>query len=217
MVKLLRHFVLALLGLAAVAGTANARDLDRELHALQTRWAEITYQTPEQGRSKAYERLAAQAAALSQAFPRRAEPRIWEGIILGSYAGAEGGLAALGLAKQARARLEQALELDAKALAGSAYTSLGSLYYKVPGWPLGFGDDQRAGAYLRQALALNPVGIDPNYFYADYLAEQGDYAGAAEHLRQALAAPDRPGRAVADAGRRAEARALLERVDRHLQ
>ena len=75
----------------------------------------------------------------------------------------EGGLGALGLVKQAKASLEQALAIDPQALAGSAYTSLGSLYYQVTGWPLGFGDDDKAEAMLKQSLAINPDGIDPNY------------------------------------------------------
>ena len=42
--------------------------------------------------------------------PTRAEALIWEGIIESSYAGAKGGLGALGLAKEARGNLEAALE-----------------------------------------------------------------------------------------------------------
>ena len=52
-------------------------------------------------------------------------------------------LGALGLAKQARADFEQAIKLDPTALDGSAYTSLGVLYYSVPGWPV---DEFFAGA-----------------------------------------------------------------------
>ena len=44
-----------------------------------------------------------------------------------------------------------ALAIDPKALAGSAYTSLGSLYYQVPGWPIGFGDDKKAREMLEAA------------------------------------------------------------------
>jgi len=105
--------------------------------------------------------------------------------IVASHAGAKGGFGALSLAKQAKQALEHALALDAKALEGSAYTSLGSLYYQVPGWPIGFGDDRKAREFLQQALALNPDGIDPNFFLGDYLYRKGDYAGA----RQALETP----------------------------
>ncbi len=73
------------------------------------------------------------AGAVRTKYADRAEPEIWYGIIVASYAGAKGGLGALSLAKDAKQALEHALAIDPKALAGSAYTSLGSLYYQVPG------------------------------------------------------------------------------------
>ena len=57
-------------------------------------------------------------------------------------------------------------------LNGSVYTSLGSLYYQVPGWPIGFGSDKKAESYLKKALAVNPDGMDPNYFYGDFMLQE---------------------------------------------
>ena len=42
----------------------------------------------------------------------------------------------------------------------------------------GFGDDKKAMEMLDNALAINPVGIDPNYFLGDMLYRTGDYEGA---------------------------------------
>lgn len=109
------------------------------------------------------------------------------------------------------------MAIDPQALAGSAYTSLGSLYYQVPGWPIGFGDDEKAEKMLTQALAINPDGLDPNYFYGDFLQRQKRYEEARAALEKALAAKDRPGRELADKGRRAEATALLQQVESKLQ
>jgi tetratricopeptide (TPR) repeat protein len=145
-------------------------------------------------------------------YPDRAEPEIWYGIIVASHAGAKGGFGALSLAKDARAALEHALQLDPKALSGSAYTSLGSLYYQVPGWPIGFGDSHKARELLNQALLLNPDGIDPNYFLGDYLYRQGDVEGARAALARALKAPPRADRPLADEGRRKEIRDLLAKL-----
>lgn len=92
---------------------------------------------------------------------------------------------------------------------GSIYATLGSLYGKVPGWPIGFGDRKKAREYLDKAIAIDPSSIDSNYFYADFLVDQADYASAAQYLKRALAAPPRPGRNDADAGRRAEAQKML--------
>ncbi|MCF5879317.1 tetratricopeptide repeat protein, partial [Aeromonas veronii] len=126
--------------------------------------------------------------------------------------GPNGGGGALGLVKEAKAKLELALKQDPKVLDGSAYTSLGSLYYQVPGWPVGFGDDEKAEQLLKQALAINPDGIDPNFFYGDFLLDQGRKAEAKTYLDKALAAPARPGREVADEGRRMEIRDRLAKL-----
>jgi len=104
------------------------------------------------------------------------------------------------------------VKINGDALNGSAYTSLGALYYKVPGWPLGFGDHDKAAEYLRKALALNPDGIDPNFFYGELLLEDGDSAKAMLYLQKALAATPRPDRPVADAGRRGEISALIAKA-----
>lgn len=181
------------------------------LQQLQGRWAQINYQTAEQQREAAFAKLAAEAdkAVASEPAP---ELLIWHGIIYSTWAGAKGGLGALALVKQARADFERSLQLDPQALQGSAYTSLGSLYYQVPGWPIGFGDDEKAEQLLKQALALNPDGIDPNYFYADFLQRAGRYAEALQVLERAQQAPARPGRELADAGRHKEVEALLSKV-----
>ncbi|HEU4352881.1 MAG TPA: tetratricopeptide repeat protein [Burkholderiales bacterium] len=189
--------------LAALAG------LDEDVSALQTEWARIKYERPAAEQEKAFAELTKSADAVRGKYAGRAEPQIWYGIIAASYAGARGGLGALSLAKDAKKALEQALEIDPKALDGSAYTSLGSLYYQVPGWPIGFGNDDKAREMLGKALALNPDGIDPNYFMGDFLYRKGDYAAAKEALNKALKAPPRSGRAIADEGRRKEIEALL--------
>lgn len=203
-----------LVSLPSFALTASG---EQSLKQLQSRWAEINYQTPEAQREAAFAKLAGEAEVALKAEPQAPELLIWRGIILSTWAGAKGGLGALDLVKQARGQFEQAIKLDAKALDGSAYTSLGSLYYQVPGWPVGFGDDERAEQLLKQALVLNPDGIDPNYFYGDFLLREKRYAEAEKMLQKALAAPPRPGREVADAGRRKEAQALLEKAQAKLR
>ena len=187
-----------------------AATLETELADIQHRWAEIQYQVPEGEKEKAFEGLAGEAEAFVAHYPDRAEPLIWQGIVLSTYAGAKGGLGALGLVKDARESLEAALAIDPDALDGSAYTSLGSLYYQVPGWPLSFGDDDMARQYLQEALAINPDGMDANFFFGDFLLDQGEPERARGYLQKVLEAPDRPGRETADAGRREEAKSRLD-------
>jgi tetratricopeptide (TPR) repeat protein len=196
----------------AVAETASTPAFDAELLAIQTDWARANYQLDGDAQEAAFDKLIEQAAAFTARNPGRAEPLIWEGIVLSTAAGVKGGLGALGLAKQSRARLDAALAIDPSALQGSAYTSLGTLYHKVPGFPIGFGSDKKAREYLEKALAINPTGIDPNYFYGEFLLDEGEDAAARRHLEKALQAPPRPNREVADEGRRNEVRALLAKI-----
>jgi tetratricopeptide (TPR) repeat protein len=191
---------------------AVAAPLDDAVTELQRDWEVIRYQTPAAEREKRFEALAAKAHHASESFPGRSEPLVWEGIVVSSLAGEKGGLGALGLVKQAKTLYEQAIGIDAKALDGSAYNSLGVLYYKVPGWPLGFGDKAKARELLQKALAINPQGIDPNYFYGEFLVETDHPDEAVTYLERALQAPPRPGRQIADTGRREEVRSLLAKV-----
>jgi tetratricopeptide (TPR) repeat protein len=191
---------------------AAAGPVEDTVAELQRDWEVVRYQSAPTEREKRFEVLAARAHKASEAHPGRSEPLVWEGIILSSLAGEKGGLGALGMVKQAKALYESAIQIDGNALEGSAYNSLGVLYYKVPGWPVGFGDKAKARELLQKALAINPKGIDPNFFYAEYLMEVKQPEEAIAYLERALQAPPRPGRQVADTGRREEARALLDKL-----
>lgn len=211
--NILRSKLLASILFLASVGSVSAAAPEAELLEIQQSWARINYSTNSAEQKAAeFGQLAAKAAALASSQPGRAEPMVWHGIALSSQAGAKGGLGALSLAKEARSVLEASLKIDATALAGSAHTSLGTLYHKVPGFPIGFGDDKKARKHLEAALKLNPTGIDPNFFYAEFLLDKGETALAIKHLKLAQAAPARPGREVADAGRRQEIMALLSKT-----
>ena len=210
--KMHRYLFSCVALLATLTAGAATPDpaFDAELLAIQQAWAKINYETPAgDARNEAFDALEKRAEAFTKQHPGRAEALIWEGIIESSYAGAKGGLGALGLAKEARSNLEAAMKIDPNALNGSAYTSLGTLYYRVPGFPVGFGDHDKARKLLQEALKINPNGIDPNYFYADFLVKEGEHAAALPYLEKAARAPARPGREVADKGRRAEIDALM--------
>ncbi len=203
---------LAIAGFIAAPALAEPAALDARIDAMARAWDHANYEVQGPAKVSQLAAIAAQAGALVKQYPTRAEPLIWKGIALSTEAGAKGGIGALGLAKDAKASLEKAEKIDATALNGSVYTSLGSLYYQVPGFPVGFGDKTKARAYLRKALAANPNGVDSNFFYADFLIHEGQYAEAERALQKALAAPARAGREIADRGRHAEAAALLAQV-----
>lgn len=191
-----------------VASAAPADDVAR----LQRGWEQIKYQTPAAVQEQQFRQLLGEAEQVAARNPGSADVLIWYAIVESTYAGAKGGLGALKHAKNARQTLERAIAIDPGALSGSGYTSLGSLYYQVPGWPIGFGDDKKAEEFLKKGLAANPDGIDPNFFYGDYLFRKGDLDNAERYLRKALQAPPRQGRKAADEGRRGEIAQLLEKI-----
>ncbi|MEH6472319.1 MAG: hypothetical protein V7752_13810 [Halopseudomonas sp.] len=201
---------LAILCLSINTQAANGSEATAEL---QQRWAQIKYRLPDKQHEEAFEQLTSVANQFVTEHPKSAELLIWQGIILSTYAGEKGGLGALSLVDKAKQSFEQALEIDPKALSGSAYTSLGALYYQVPGWPLSFGNDKKARQLLEKALEIDPNGIDSNFFYADFLVDQKDYILARQMLDKAIMAPNRPHRPLADEGRRQEILNLLMKIE----
>lgn len=183
-----------------------------EVVRLQQDWAEIKYKQPKNQQEQKFASLLKIAEDYVSKAQNDPEILIWYGIVEASYAGARGGLGALGNVKNAKKSFERAIELKPTALDGSAFTSLGSLYYQVPSWPIGFGDNKKALEFLKKGLAANPEGIDPNFFFGDFLFKSGDYANAEQALKKALKAAPRPGRELADEGRRGEIESLLQKI-----
>ncbi|WBT07205.1 hypothetical protein PFY01_05830 [Brevundimonas vesicularis] len=198
-----------------VASVAHADACDDRARGLQQSWDHVNFEVPQGVRMAEMARLNTQADAVVAQCPNRAEPLVWDAIITASEAGLKGGIGALGLVREARTELEQAERINPRALNGSVYVSLGSLYAQVPGAPIGFGNRQRARDYLLRGLAMAPNDVDANFFMGDLLVREHDWNGAARYLQKAIDAPARPGRAVADRGRKAEARALLVRAQQH--
>lgn len=191
-------------------------DMPSDIQQLQHRWAQVNYQLQGKTQLTAFETLIEDAANVAKNYPDAAPVWIWNGIIKSTYAGAKGGLGALKFAKASKADLEHALEIEPQAMNGSAYTSLGTLYFNVPGWPIGFGDDDKAEELLLKALAINPTGIDSNYFYGDYLLSEKRYKEAESFLLKAQSAPKRANRPLADIGRQKEISEALSTVRKKL-
>jgi len=181
------------------------------LEQVQADWAKCQYQTPSGDEQEScFERTIARTRLELKLAGDNPELKVWLAINESSLAGVRGGLGALSLVKEAKSLFEEVIAKSPNTLDGSAFTSLGTLYYKVPGWPVAFGDDKKAEQLLKQALDMNPNGIDANYFYGDFLVQQGRDAEAKHYLLLAQKAPARPQREVADAGRQQEITHLLE-------
>lgn len=207
--------LLACIGLAA-SHAAKADEFGDTLQDIQHRWASANYTEAGGAQKKAFESLLEDARNFAAINPARAEALVWQGIVASTYAGVKGPLGAMSLAKEAREVLMRAEALDPAVLDGSVYTSLGALYFKVPGGLIGFGDKDLAREYLEKALQQNPDGIDSNYFYGEFLLDQKEYGAARTRLLKAKNAPQRADRPLADEGRQREIDALLEQVNRKL-
>lgn len=207
-------FLMLLINGSALAAPTN--DMMQAVQKLQHDWEVIKFNTEKDKQEAAYAELSKKAHGVSEAYPRQAEPLVWEAIILSTYAGAKGGFSALKLVKNARDLLLQAEKINPSALNGSIYASLGNLYHQVPGWPIGFGSDSKARDYFVKALNINPNGLEPNYFYGQLLYDEGEYEKALHTLNRALNAPPRSGREITDAGQRKEIAAIIEDVERQL-
>jgi len=198
-------------------GTAlasNNKAMDADLHAIELQWEHIKFY--EDGSSNQFDHidaLAKFAAGLVEKYPGRVEPLIWEGIVTSEEAGMASTLTALGYAKNAKTLLEQAYKRDPAALDAGAPTSLGVLYYRVPAWPFGFGDNEKARELLTQAVSLAPNGMDANYFYADFLMTQHEYAAAYKVLTHASSLPPQANRPLWDKNRREVIRELMAKAE----
>jgi tetratricopeptide (TPR) repeat protein len=204
-----------LLSFSTLANSNNT--FDSELLSIQHQWAKVNYTLTDDEQEEAFKKLITNVNSFVEQNNDRAEAWVWQGIIQSSFAGAAGGLDGLSYAKKAKKSLEKAIDINGEALDGSAYTSLGILYHKVPGWPIAFGDDDDAKIYLEKALALNPQGIDPNYFYGEFLYDDKNYTEAKNHLLLAQHAPKRPLRPLADESRQNEIQQLMVKVDKKLK
>jgi len=201
---------------SATLAVASEQNFNDKLLAVQHQWAQANYEIKDDQQGKTFEQLAEKAQGLTIEYPQRAESWVWHGIIQSSYANVKGGLGALSLIDNAKAAFEAAISINGQALDGSAHTSLGILYLKVPGWPISFGDEDDAEKHLKMAHAINPKGIDVNFFLAQLYVEQKQWLDAKKHLLIAQKAPKRTLRPLADKYRQQEVLSLLTQIESKL-
>lgn len=186
-----------------------ASELNSAITDLETAWAAAYYRNDETLQKQTYPQLLEKAAALVKRYPLAAEPKIWYATLLATNAEFQSALSALSSLNTAKELLEEAINQNPSALDGSAYVTLGTLYYMVPSWPVSFGDNQMAEQLLQASLKINPTGIDANYFYAAYLLQQDRTTEAEIFLRRAAQAPLRKQQLFADTQLQNEAKQVL--------
>ncbi len=209
-----------LLSLAGTASSLASNDpvMDRDIIRIAETWAHIKYEVKDRNEQHTeITTLDKDASALRLRYPNRAEPLVWYGIINSEEAAMSSGFTALGFAKSSRDLFEKAGAIDPNVLDGAVPLSLGTLYYRVPGFPIAFGNDARARQYFEQAVAIAANGLDVGYFYGDFLIEQHEYDKARRILQKGLQAPVTADRPIWDTGRRREIRELLAQIPKQAE
>ncbi len=204
MIKLLRICMMVLV-VAGVPSLAQADALDA-----YKKWADVKYNKLSEDQKKAeLAVLETQLEAMLAKAPQDVDTKIVLATVRSTHASLIGGLSALPKVKSAKKLFEEAIKQDEKAMDGQAHAILGALYYGVPGWPIAFGDNDKAERHIKKALKISPDGIDANFFWADFLFERSKYAEAEAAFSHVLSLKPRSENAAykaADTGRLEEAR-----------
>jgi tetratricopeptide (TPR) repeat protein len=187
-----------------------AENLNDSLQRIESEWASIYYSMPKQKRGPEYCRLLDKTINLSRQHPNNAEPIIWEAIVKATNADHQDAVSALKAIHEARDLLLKAIQINPQAMSGSAYVTLGTLFYMAPKWPIGFGDETTAEKMLQTALKINPNGIDSNYFYGDFLLANNRLNEAEKYFKRAIAVPARAEQIYADNRLKEDAKLALQ-------
>ena len=187
----------------------SANTLMPEINKIESEWANIYYNKSNSVQGSYFPELLNTTERLCLRHPKAVELKIWQAIIIATNAAFESPFTALESINKAKKILEQTIKDKPTALGGAALVTLGTLYYMTPGWPISFGDQQKAEQLLKRALKINPNSIDSNYFYADFLLNKGDLTKAEKYFKLALNAPSRKKQIFADEQLKKEAKTAL--------
>lgn len=191
---------------------AHALNIMTAIDDIERAWANAYYDQTQTNSSEAYQTLLKQTEALTAEFPARAEPLLWQAILIATDADHQPPIKALAQINRARDLLLQAIKIDPNGVAGSAQVTLGTLYYMAPAWPIAFGDSDKAEQFFLSALKINPNSIEANYFYGDFLQEQNKTSLAESYFKKALTIPARKNQLLADKSLQQQAANALQDV-----
>ncbi len=187
-------FVILLL----VSSVCFANSLTESLNSIESEWAAAYYGLPKEKQQAAYPILLDKLQQLTQSYPNDARVIYWQALVKATSADYQSPLTALQSVHDVRDLLIKAIAINPQVMNGAAYVVLGTLYDKVPSWPIAFGNDNTAKTMLETALKINPNGIASNYFYGKFLLAHDDTPAAKQYFNKALAAPIRPEQPYAD-------------------
>ncbi len=180
---------------------------------LETNWANVRYQTPKEQRMKAFESMLISLDKTPQQCLATADYLIIEAMIKGSMIKLNSSsFSTLKKINTIKKLLKQAINKNPAAMDGLAWTLLGLLYDKSPGWPLSIGDDDKAESAYKKGLKYNPDGIDANFYFGDFLRRKDLPLQAKRYLLKANQAKLGSGREIAHQGRLKDVQRALRKL-----
>ncbi len=197
-----------------VSETKEQKSKKTDLLTFQKEWARIVFEEKNvEKQAQSLQKLIERVEAVLVEKQTDAELRIWLAKLKMEQAQSLGLFNRDSLNKQALELLEQAVLIDPKALDGYGYTMLGHLYHMADRWPFSFGNRVKAKGYFLKALALDPKGLEPNYFYGLYQKEFEGLEAAKPYFEKALQAKQYLDRKVAYEGIKNQVRNAMKDED----
>jgi len=147
--------------------------------------------------AKDFEHLRLNAQEVSNGYPGRPEPLVWQAWALSEYAMAIKSFSSMEAYREARNKLEEALQIDSNVFNGKGWVTLARLYHHLPRWPISYGNKKKAEEYYRKGLSINPSDCEANYFSAELFYDNENYAEAQRHLEVAKKAQQQQSQALA--------------------
>lgn len=195
---------------------ACAINLASAIDDIEREWAAVYYKHNHPNPSAIYQKLLTQAQTLGKQFPTQAEPLLWQAILVATDANHQSPIKALEHINIAHDLLMCAIALDPSGVSGAVQVTLGTLYYMAPGWPIAFGDTEKAEQYFLAALKINPDSIEANYFYGDFLIANNKAPQAQSYLQKAITIPPRKQQLFSDQSLQHQATLALNNLDDHI-
>ena len=142
--------------------------------------------------------------------PKRPEGFFWQAANMGALAESFGLRQGLKYRGEIKDHLLTVLKLDAAFQHGSADRALGRWYFKVPG--LFGGSKTKSEEHLRKSLTYDPNSTATHYFLAETLLDAGKKAEARAALQKVIDAPVDPDWAPEDREFKDKAKKLLPTI-----
>lgn len=169
---------------ATIALLENLSKKDSEIYGQISRlyFFDAINEEKKDSRIKIYQKSIDAADKAIQEDSKSVLAHFWKAAAVGKQGLDIGVTKALKSARPMRESLEIVLGNDEKFEYGGAHRALGRLYYELPGWPLSFGDNDKALEHLKKSMNLFPDHLGNRIYYAQMLLKKGQKEEAKKQI-----------------------------------